>query len=74
MITVDVKENDREEKPEYPCLKIGDDGVIILFNSYKCGCVVAPGEDNCPIGDYSDEWVEEAFIPFSGSVTLRNEL
>lgn len=62
MVTAEVIEGKREEnKPEYPCL-----------TAPKKGITVAQGESVHRIGRESERWAEYNFVPFAGSVILRD--
>jgi hypothetical protein len=62
-----------QSKPNYPYLGVGRSGVVVLFNQKDTGMVVREGGDYA-LGHYlDDEWREENFKPFTGTVTLRNK-
>ena len=65
-----------EEVPEeykYPCLKISSLGTVVLFTAPKIGVSVAESKIHGHVGTYLEEWREENFKPFHGSVTLVNK-
>ena len=74
MVTAEVIEGKRkEEKQKYPCLKISsEDGQIVFFTAPKKGITVAQGNSDHRIGRESETWAEYLFVPFTGSVTLRD--
>ncbi len=74
MKKVEVNQKAVEPKSEYPCLKVSQDGSIVLFKSHKVGVVVWSIDVRAtPIGYYSDNWFESTFTPFTGTITLSND-
>ena len=54
---------------KYPCFMIGiQSGTVVLFTSPRVGTVKGTGNKHKPysIGDYSERWSMECFIPFVG--------
>ena len=72
-----VKEiTDFEPAITYPCLKRSTvTGVIVLFSDAETGTVIhsaAVKGSSYAIGDFGDGWDETCFLPFLGSVTLKD--
>ena len=64
------------EKSKYPYIgKHEVDGVysIILFTSENCGVCLETNKEFDTKGEYSKRWMEDAFTPFTGSITLSND-
>ena len=58
-------------KDEYPCLKIHENGLAVLFTAPETGTVVA--SDNAhSIGEWSGDWAEYDFTIYHGTITLEN--
>jgi len=71
---VEVNETPVEQKSEYPCLKVSKNtGNIVLFIGVKTGIVVSAHNDMWEIGEYSYDFAEHLFTPFTGSITLSND-
>lgn len=64
----EVKE---ENSMDYPNLKVWDNGLIVLLHKPNTGTVIRSGGDHS-IGDYSDNWNEDAAVPFRGEIVLSN--
>jgi len=61
---------------EYPCIKISNHDLIVLFSDVREGVVLAIGSTTntiYKIGYYSHEWCESEFESFNGEITLSNE-
>ena len=59
-------------KDEYPILKKSDiTGLIVLFTSKKTGVAIKVDKSN-RIGQFSEDWLEDNFLPYTGTVTLEN--
>ena len=60
----------------YPCLKISDTGMVVLFIRPNTGVVVAPNDNNFPcgwgMGGYNICWNEPEFHIYNGKVVLQN--
>jgi hypothetical protein len=63
-----------QEKPDYPCLKKSETGLIVFFSGKNTGvCVSSDGYTR--LGQYNsgyNGWNEEVFTSFVGKVTLEN--
>lgn len=57
---------------EYPCLKQGIRGGIVLFFKPKTGVVMTSGDFEKPIGHYSTSWCEENFKAYKGTLEISN--
>jgi hypothetical protein len=53
-------------KRKYPYVGITDDTMLVLFTSELTGVNINGIE--LPIGTYDEEWVEEDFLRFTGSI------
>ena len=59
---------------KYPCLMISDDSqTIILFDKFESGMVVSYSEHH-KLGCYADDWDMKVFKPFTGTITLQNDI
>lgn len=59
----------------YPCLMVAvnDGGVVVLFNSDRCGAVVHTSPESIhEIGDFYESWEMGEFELLIGEVTLSN--
>ena len=63
-----VKPRKEPELVTYPCLRIGANGLVVLFIHQDTGMVV--GGDQFRIGEYSTEWRFDSFASYEGSVEL----
>lgn len=71
---VEVNQKEVEPNLEYPCLKISDAGLIVLFTSIETGIVIQPDKRNLyTVGQYGTDWMESKFTPFHGTITLSND-
>ena len=76
-IKVTFEEKKVAEKSEYPCFKIaeGHDGSpteIVFFIDETAGyCVTNTSWHKA--GQYSDNWSEDSFTPFHGTITIEVE-
>lgn len=71
---VEVNQKEVEPKSEYPCLKISNTKLIILFTSSKTGIVIQPDKNGLyTVGEYGIDWIESKFTPFTGTITLSND-
>jgi len=59
----------------YPCLAVGPDGEVVLFEKERCGTVLKQGREKTSraVGCTPTLWIMEYFTPFTGSITLSNE-
>jgi len=46
--------------------------LIVLFSTKIDGTVIDPGKTDHIIGHNSGAWADDLFVPYTGSVTLRN--
>lgn len=66
-----MKSTVQQGKPDYPCIKISESGLVVLFSRKSCGMsLVADGMTKA--GAYDHAWNDEAFKPLVGAVTLEN--
>lgn len=66
-------------KRNYPYLGISKEvsfhninPIIVLFIGERKGTVVANVSHPHKLGDYSDQWCENNFIPYNGIVTIES--
>lgn len=67
---------------QYPCLKQGKYGGIVLFTAPETGTKLTnpikkipknvKNVSNDPIGTVRDDWDEKSFTPYNEPVTLQN--
>ena len=58
--------------PEWPRLMIsGDEELLVLFSGLSTGMVIACSSRDCYVGEYSNSWEMNEFIPFNGSITIK---
>jgi len=58
---------------QYPCLKqYCYKGRVVLFVAPRTGIVVQRGDGSYNVGDFSQKWAEEEYLPFHGSVTFES--
>mgnify|MGYP000892709262 CR=1 FL=1 len=69
---VEVNQKSVEPKSEYPCLKVRESGLIVLFTSSKTGTVIQ-SDNYHQLGEYGIDWIESKFTPFTGTITLSND-
>lgn len=61
-----------EKEITYPCLmKSIHNGIIVLFTDKNTGMQVS-GQGAYHMGYHSQGWLSRSFIPFTGTVTLKN--
>ena len=70
-IKVTINKAEVPENSEYPCLKISRLETLVYFTGPRAGTVLSASFRH--VGEYSDDWCEENFEPFSGTVTLKND-
>ena len=71
MIKVEVDERKQQRTPVFPRLMISDIGNIVLFSEPCVGVLLSPAPGNCSKpGFYCSNYADDAFKPFTGSVTL----
>jgi hypothetical protein len=79
---VQVTVNDKTQAKELPFPKLmirkADIDYTLIFATQKRdirleGLCVATNYLYDTVGDYSDQWIAEAFTDFHGSITLQNE-
>ena len=56
----------------FPKLMRSGNGLIVLFYSPDEGVVIV-GNDDYPLGRYSESWVLSSFTQFKGKVILQND-
>ena len=62
-----------EAKPKYPCLKISEEGLVVLFTKERTGTVlIESSQRKLRVGFYGDSWLDDLFKPFDESITLKN--
>ena len=62
------------QKKPYPCIKISQQNLVVLFTERDVGIVLYDGSERqipWPIGHTTD-WVESKFELLESSITLRN--
>ena len=75
MIEVNCKDGIELVKEEYPCLKKAYSGRIIAFTAPNTGYELKGIlGDTAPFLYYSEDWSEEVYKPYTGTVELSNEL
>jgi hypothetical protein len=70
-----LKSHTKQAELEYPCLKTKKDTeghTIVLFSSFREGTCVHTTRPQNFVGDYSTNWGEEFFEPFTGELVLKN--
>lgn len=73
---VEVNEKPVEQESKYPYIGIRKDEydyTIVYFISKDCGICLDTDFYGDKIGEYSKEWNENIFPPFTGSITLSND-
>ena len=60
-------------KEEFPCLKISDDGTIVLFTTKEKGTVLSVDFAYYEVGHYSESWNWEVFEPYGGEITIEEQ-
>lgn len=74
MKVVIVEDNSNQKEPqEYPILKIGVMGTLVLFDGPRCGTMLAGDHNFGPDGRRcrNTEWNEEFFVPFRGTIRFE---
>lgn len=61
------------KKAEYPKLRVGQSGIVVLFVDKTTGTVVRETMEYT-LGTYLTDWAENHFTDFNGSVELSNNL
>jgi len=70
-----VKAHTKQAEVEYPCLRSYRDQegqTIVLFLDKREGMCVNTTRPQNFVAEYSTNWGEEFFEPFTGEVTLKN--
>lgn len=68
-----IIEQPAEKKTEYPCLKIADGGLVVLFTRPEQGTVLKVDDfPSLKIGEYSSSWDEKSFTLFTDKLELSN--
>jgi hypothetical protein len=60
-----------EISPEYPCIGIYPDNMLVLFTDKCTGTVIHQGHSSYKIGTYADYWIN-IWEKFDSKVTLTN--
>lgn len=64
----------KHRPPTYPCLKRHPmTGLIVLFAAPQAGAVIHPGNSDHVYGGNADDFIEDQFEYFYGTVTLEND-
>lgn len=71
MIQSNIKETNYDNL-EFPCLRKGENGLVVLFHNVGFGTVVH-GNHAYTVGHYSTSWAMETFTPFTGTVKLKHK-
>jgi len=59
---------------KYPCLKMFNSKLVVLFTEPRTGTLLWKGPDATgTVGDCCDTWAEFDFKPFAGTVELSND-
>lgn len=69
---IHVAENVSGVQPEYPCLKKGSTGVVVLFTEPNKGLVLKSGSTTYKVGNYSDDWNEHSFTLYPNIILISN--
>ena len=67
------KDEEKKSGPAYPCLKKSKSGRIVLFFGPCCGYELIGGEYPNRTWHESNDWTEDDFSPFTGTLELSNE-
>lgn len=76
---VEIEKTNTEPKSKYPYLGISKndgsaaEGIVILFSAEDTGMCICSGESAMPVGEFCNQWAEEEFEPFTGTVKLSND-
>lgn len=74
MIKVTKTPTEVKKDITYPCLGIFNiTNKIVLFSSLKTGTVIYSEVDDVRVGSYSNNW-NNNWVPYTGTITLTNEL
>lgn len=63
------------QTPDYPYLGIlvGNECYVVLFTSHGVGTVVSTTYQYIrQVGEYSENWCTDSFVPYDGQVILEN--
>lgn len=58
--------------PELPFIGKTAYGLVVLFNSDRCGTVLNPGNSDWVIGTYGKNWIMDDFEYFTGTIKMQN--
>ena len=61
-----------EISPEYPCIGIYPDNMLVLFTDKCTGTVIHQGHSNHKPGTHKNYWNYQKWHKFNGKVTLTN--
>ena len=71
-MSIKVTVNEKKES-DYPCLKIYHNShAVVLFTARRTG-VVINGNGLMLLGFFGDNFKEDQYLPFHGSITLENK-
>lgn len=62
---------ENEILPEFPCIGIYPDNMLVLFTDQRTGTVIHQGLSTHKIGTYADYWIN-MWEKFDGKVTITN--
>ena len=66
----ELDKNDIDEN--FPCLKIFNNNLVVLFTDYGIGTVVFSNNIDYSIGEYDTGWDMSEFTNYNGKVVLEN--
>jgi hypothetical protein len=69
---IEVNQYTPKEKPfpKLMCHKVT--GMVVLFNRYGKGTVIANFPPYREVGDYADNWNMAAYMDFEGEITIKS--
>ncbi len=69
---IEVNQYKTKEKPfpKLMCHKVT--GMVVLFNRYGKGTVIANFPLYREVGDYADNWNMASFMDFEGEITIKS--
>lgn len=68
---VNIKDNSTSTEIKYPRLMVSDKGTIVLFTGNDVGTILK--SDDYETGHYANDWAEQLFKPFTGTIELSND-
>lgn len=63
----------KKEQENFPCLKIANNELLVLFTCSDTGTVINPGKSIHSIGYTSTGWDSSQFSLFNDEVILKND-